>query len=131
MYYIFRIKSEKLLISPTIQKPYDRQFLPIGFATTLKPDVFEGANYKRWRARVVLWLAIMSCFHASRGKHEEMLTPQPEEAFEAADNVTHQFTNWSGARASLGITLARALTNLISQHRHSYYKVSHSSYGNA
>jgi hypothetical protein len=39
----------------TIQKPeLYRQFSPIAFAATLKPSVFEGVNYKRWRVREVL-----------------------------------------------------------------------------
>jgi hypothetical protein len=59
--------SGKLLIFPTIQKPYafDRQFPPVGYATSLKPQVFEGINYKRWRARTVIWLTSMRCFDAS------------------------------------------------------------------
>jgi hypothetical protein len=43
----------KSLIYPTIQKSYafHRQFYPIGYAASLKPPVFVGVNYKRWRAK--------------------------------------------------------------------------------
>jgi hypothetical protein len=60
----------KLLIFPTIQKPYafHRQFYPVGYVASLKPPVFEGVNYKRWRARTVIWLTTMRCFDASKGK---------------------------------------------------------------
>jgi hypothetical protein len=41
----------KLLVKmanfPTIQKHY-RPFTSIGFASMLKPNVFDGSNYKRW-----------------------------------------------------------------------------------
>jgi hypothetical protein len=33
---------------PTIQKR-DRPFTSTGFASMLKPNVFDGSNYKRWR----------------------------------------------------------------------------------
>jgi hypothetical protein len=48
--------SGKLLIFPTIQKPYTfhREFSPVGYAASLKPPVFKGVNYKRWRARTVI-----------------------------------------------------------------------------
>ena len=32
----------------TIQKP-DRHFSVVGFAGMLKPNVFEGTHYKKWR----------------------------------------------------------------------------------
>jgi hypothetical protein len=30
------------------------------FAATLKPNVFDGSNYKRWKQRVTYWLTAMS-----------------------------------------------------------------------
>jgi hypothetical protein len=66
----------KLLIFPTIQKPYafHRQFYHVGYAASLKPPVFKGVNYKRWRARIVIWLTTMRCFDASKGKPRRELT---------------------------------------------------------
>ena len=57
IYLLFiQIKSHSnLLIFPTIQKPDYRQFTPSGFAAHLKPPAFKGAQYKRWRTRVVYW----------------------------------------------------------------------------
>jgi hypothetical protein len=40
----------------------------------LKPSVFEDVNYKRWRARTVIWLTTMRCFDASKGKPKIELT---------------------------------------------------------
>jgi hypothetical protein len=37
----------------TIQK-CDRQFLVVGFAGTLKPNVFEGTHLKRWHQKCIL-----------------------------------------------------------------------------
>jgi hypothetical protein len=87
---LLRIKSfGKLLIFPTIQKPYafHRQFSPVGYVASLKPPIFEGVNYKRWRARTVIWLTTMRCFDASKGKPHRELTPIEEKAFEEADNL--------------------------------------------
>jgi hypothetical protein len=57
----------KLLSFPTIQKPYafHRQFSPIGYAASLKSPVFEGVNYKRWRARTVIWLTTRAANESS------------------------------------------------------------------
>jgi hypothetical protein len=79
----------KLLIFPTIQKPYafHRQFSPVGYAASLKPSVFEGIYYKRWHARTVIWLTTMRCFDASKGKPQRELTPIEDKAFEEADNL--------------------------------------------
>jgi hypothetical protein len=68
----------KLLIFPTIQKPYYRQFTPSGFAASMKPPVFEGANYKRWCVRAVLWFQTMNCYDATLGKPEGDFDPQQE-----------------------------------------------------
>ena len=56
----FNIKMPKFL---TIQKPDIRQFSVNGFAATLKPNDFDGTNYKRWHAKMVLWLTAMNCYH--------------------------------------------------------------------
>ena len=77
----------KLLISPTIQKPYFRQFTPSGFAASMKPPPFEGVNYKRWRTRAVLLFQTMSCYNAMQGEPEGELTPVQEEAFEKTDTL--------------------------------------------
>ncbi|XP_071683400.1 uncharacterized protein [Lolium perenne] len=85
MFYL--IKSwGKLLIYSTIQKPY-RHYSPVSFASSLKPPPFEGVNYKRWRARAILWLTTMRCFDATKGKPEGELTPLKEKAFEDADTL--------------------------------------------
>ena len=47
MFYLLflLIKSfGKLLIFPTIQKPYYRQFTPSGFAASMRPPMFEGIH---------------------------------------------------------------------------------------
>jgi len=49
----------------TFQKPDIRQFSVSGFAIALKPDDFDGTNYKRWRAKMVLWLTAINCYHAA------------------------------------------------------------------
>ncbi len=77
----------KLLIFPTIQKPYPRQFSPIGFAASLRPPPFEGVHYKRWRARATLWFETMKCFDAAKGKPEGELTPAEEKVFQEADTL--------------------------------------------
>ena len=50
MFYLvfLLIKSfGKLLVFPTIQKPYYRQFTSNGFAASMRPPMFEGIHYKR------------------------------------------------------------------------------------
>jgi hypothetical protein len=50
--FLISISWIKLLVKlakfPTIQKR-DRPFTSTGFASMLKPNVFDGSNYKRWR----------------------------------------------------------------------------------
>jgi len=70
----------------TIQKPDIRHFSVSGFAAALKPNLFDGSNYKRWRARIILWLTAMSCYHAAKRKPEQF-TPDEEQTFMAADNL--------------------------------------------
>jgi hypothetical protein len=89
MFYLLfsLIKSwGNLLIYSTIQRPY-RHYSPVSFASSLKPPPFEGVNYKRWRARAILWLTTMRCFDATKGKPEGELTPLEEKAFEDADTL--------------------------------------------
>nr|ABA98225.1 retrotransposon protein, putative, Ty1-copia subclass [Oryza sativa Japonica Group] len=83
---IFWIKiCRYMTIFPTIQKP-DRSFSVVGFAAALKPHAFDGPNYKRWKARALLWLTAMQCFYVSRGKRSEPpLSPEEEAKFEASD----------------------------------------------
>ena len=78
LYLIFLlIKSfDKLLIFPTIQKPYYRQFTPSGFAASMRPPMFEGIHYKLWRVRAVLWFQTMSCYDATLGRPEGELDAQ-------------------------------------------------------
>ena len=57
LYLVFPLAKlfGKLLIFPTIQKPYYRHFTPSGFAASMRPPMLEGIHYKRWRVRAVLW----------------------------------------------------------------------------
>ena len=70
----------------TIQKPDIRYFSVSGFVATLKLDNFDGLNYKWWRARMILWLIAMSCYHDTDGKLEQV-TLEEERKFLAADNL--------------------------------------------
>ena len=56
------MKKPKFL---TIQKYDIRQFSVNGFAAALKPNDFDGTNYKIWRAKMVLWLTVMNCYHVA------------------------------------------------------------------
>ena len=77
----------KLLIFPTIQKPYFRQFTPSGFAASMRPPPFKGVNYKRWRTRAVLWFQTMSCYNAIQSKPEGDITPVEEAYFQKIDTL--------------------------------------------
>jgi hypothetical protein len=70
----------------TIQKPDIRQFFISGFAAALKSSDFDGTNYKRWRAKMVLWLTAMNYYHAAQGKPEQF-TPEEEQKFMVANNL--------------------------------------------
>ena len=71
----------------TIQKPYVNNRLSVaGFAASIKPNIFDGSNYKCWRERVTLWLTAMNIMHVIQGKPEQF-TPEEERAFVAADNL--------------------------------------------
>jgi hypothetical protein len=66
MVLFFWIKlTWKFLKHLTIQKPSVRQFFLSGFAAALKPNQFDGKNFMIWRARMVLWLTAMNCYHAA------------------------------------------------------------------
>ena len=75
LYLVFLlIKSfGKLFIFPTIQKPYYRQFTPSGFAASIRPPMFEGIHYKRWRVRTVLWFQTMSSYDALSANLKESM----------------------------------------------------------
>jgi len=71
----------------TIQKPNLRQFsVSGGFVAALKPNNFDVKNFMIWRAKMVLWLTAMNCYHAAQGKAEQ-LTPEEAQKFLAADNL--------------------------------------------
>jgi hypothetical protein len=61
-------KMPKLL---TIQKLdcCDR-LLVTSFAAALKPNAFDGSNYKWWRYRMILWLIAMNIIHVTKEKPE-------------------------------------------------------------
>jgi hypothetical protein len=56
------------------------------FAAALKPNAFDGSNYKQWRDRMILWLTAMNIIHVTKGKTEQF-TPEEEQAFTTADNL--------------------------------------------
>ena len=70
----------------TIPKTDIRQFSVSGFAATLKPNDFDGTNYKIWRAKMVLWLTAINCYHVAQGKHEQF-TSEEEQKFLADGNL--------------------------------------------
>jgi hypothetical protein len=78
----------KLLVNlpkfPTIQKR-DRPFTSTGFASMLKPNVFDGSNYKRWRQRCILWMTSMHCFFVVEPRAVGPHTPEEDNAFHDAD----------------------------------------------
>jgi hypothetical protein len=77
----------KLSIYLTIQKPYyDDRLSVTSFSAMLKPNVYDGSNYKRWKQRVTHWLTAMSIRHVIQGKPEQF-SQEEEKAFEAADNL--------------------------------------------
>ena len=79
----FNMKMPKFL---TFQKPDIRQFSVSGFAATLKPNDFDGTNYKIWRAKIVLWFTAMNCYHVTQAKPKQF-TPEEEQKFLVADNL--------------------------------------------
>jgi hypothetical protein len=84
---IYGIKMiRKMPIFLTIQKPNVRHFSIRGFAAVLKPDPFDGKNFLIWKAKMKLWLTVMSCFHVGEGKPAN-LPPEDEAKFKADDNL--------------------------------------------
>jgi hypothetical protein len=67
IYLVFLIKMNRNLdLIPTIQK-LDSPFTVSGFAAHLKPNVFDGMNYKRWVRKLELWLILMSICSSLKG----------------------------------------------------------------
>jgi hypothetical protein len=58
--------NHNLALIPTIEK-LDRPFTVSGFAAQLKPNVFDGTNYKRWVCKLELWLISMSIWFITEG----------------------------------------------------------------
>jgi len=52
----------------------------------LKPDPFDGKNFLIWKAKMELWLTVMSCYHATEDKPAN-LSPEDEAKFKADDNL--------------------------------------------
>ena len=86
MFYFWIKLTMKMHNFLTIQNPNVRQFSVSGFAAALKPNNFDGKNFMIWRAKMVLWLTAMNCYHAAQGKPEQF-TPEKEQKFLAADNL--------------------------------------------
>jgi hypothetical protein len=76
----------KMLKFLTIQKHDIRQFFVSGFAAVLKTDDFDGTNYKRWRAKMVLWLTAMNCYYVTQRKPEQF-TPEKEQRYVVGNNL--------------------------------------------
>ena len=73
----------------TIQK-LDRSFMSASFAASLKPPSLQhdGANYKTWRVRSMLWFTAMHCEHVIKEKHiDPPLSPKEEKRWGEADNL--------------------------------------------
>jgi hypothetical protein len=87
-FMIFGIKiCHKMPKSLTIQKLDCCDRLSVtSFAAALKPNAFDGSNYKRWRDRMILWLIAMNIIHVVNGKPEQF-TPEEEQVFMAVDNL--------------------------------------------
>lgn len=87
MFYIFNFGIKIYQIVPkslTIQKhDYVDKLSVASFAASIKPSVFDGPKYKRWREKVTLWLTAMNIMYVVQGKPEQV----SQEEFEAADNL--------------------------------------------
>jgi hypothetical protein len=55
------------------------------FTATLKPNDFDGSNYKRWGDRMILWLTAMNIIHVAKGKTEQFT--QEKQTFSTANNL--------------------------------------------
>jgi hypothetical protein len=88
MIYLWIKIKLKLLIFPTIQKPYCMHFsLMARFVDVLKPAPFTGVNFKRLKMRATLWLTGMNLLWVSDGKLEGELTPEKEKAYLEANTI--------------------------------------------
>nr|AAS07263.1 putative gag/pol polyprotein [Oryza sativa Japonica Group]ABF98438.1 retrotransposon protein, putative, Ty1-copia subclass [Oryza sativa Japonica Group] len=120
-----------MTIFPTIQKP-DRSFSVVGSAAALKSYAFDGSNYKKWKARALLWLTAMQCFYVSRGKRSEPpLSPEEEAKFETldclfrgalisvlADNIVDVYMQkdmWDALEAKFGVSDAGSELYVVEQ----------------
>ena len=62
-------------------------FSVVGFVGMLKPNVFEGTHYKRWRQRCILWLTAMHCYFVAEPRLVGPHTPEEERAFQDTDTT--------------------------------------------
>ena len=53
----------------------------------LKPNEFDGTNYKRWVGKLELWLTAMSVWHITEGPSLGPRTLDEEKAFKTADSL--------------------------------------------
>jgi hypothetical protein len=85
-FMIFRIKIYRKMPKTLTFQKFDccDRLLVTSFAAALKPNAFDGSNYKRCRDRMILWLTSMNIIHVANGKTEQF-TPEEEQAFMAAD----------------------------------------------
>ena len=82
-------------------------FSVVGFVGMLKPNVFEGTHYKRWRQRCILWLTAMHCYFVAEPRSVGPHTPEEECVFQDAD------TTFKGAIISmLGDSIVDAYVTL-------------------
>ena len=85
--FIFGIKMNRNWpLIPTIQK-LDRAFSVSGFAAHLKPNPFDGTNYKRWVRKLELWLISMSVWFITEGPTTGPHTLEEERTYQTADNL--------------------------------------------
>jgi hypothetical protein len=71
-----------------------------GFVDALRSTPFTGVHFKRWQARVTLWLTAIGVFLVSNGKPEGQLTVDHEKAYEEA-NTLYPCGDWSTYRSSV------------------------------
>ena len=83
----FWIKLPLKLPNFLIIQKRDRYFSVTGFAQMSKPKTFEGAHYKRWRQRCILWFTSMHCFFVVEPRPLGPHTAEDEQQFINADNT--------------------------------------------
>jgi hypothetical protein len=87
IYFWIKIK-QKVFIFPTIQKAYCSHFSFMAeFVDALRLGPFIGMHFKRWQARVTLWLIAMGVFWVSNGKPEGQRIAEHEKAYEEANTL--------------------------------------------